>query len=61
MWFKSIRTKKGVERAAPEVSKRFLEQTKARDEVIRSVLERTSREVTANHLGLRMHNAMRGQ
>jgi hypothetical protein len=56
-----FKRKQVVERAAPEISKRFLEQTKARDEIVRSVVERTSREVRANHLGFRMHNAMRGR
>ena len=58
--FSKIRQRKGVERATPEVSKRFLEETIARDEIVNAAVSRNSREVKNNHLGPRMHRALRG-
>lgn len=57
---RNIRKRKGVERATPEVSKRFLEETLARDAIVNAAVSRNAREVQANHLGPRMHKALRG-
>jgi len=52
-WFK----RRGVERAAPEVSRRFLEQTKARDVLVNAAVGKNSKRVEANHLGPLMDEA----
>ena len=48
------------ERGTPEVSKQFLQDTKARDEEIARLVGKNSRKVTENHLGPKMHKALRG-
>lgn len=53
-----FKRKQGVERATPEISKRFLEQTKARDKVIEEVVARNSRRIADNHLGAGMQKAL---
>lgn len=58
--FRNMLKWRGVERATPEISKKFLEETLARDKQVLETVERNSQRRDKNNLGPLMGSALGG-